>query len=95
MNEKPKARLEQDVEEALMLLAQFPEPGINLDEVTQLLEDEGVEKFFKHSDKLMTALEKMTWPNVATLVELPIEKRQIRFMKNCRARNEEIIHHDI
>ncbi len=49
----PKARLEQDVKEALQVLERLPELGINIDEVTQQLIDEGVEKFNKPFDKLM------------------------------------------
>ena len=55
---KPEARLELDHKEALRLLEQLPELGINLAEVTQQLEDEGVEKFIKPFDKLMATLEK-------------------------------------
>src|SRR5664280_448296 len=53
---KPKARLEQDVEEARRLLARLPELGIGIDDVTRQLEDEGVEKFNKPFDKLMETL---------------------------------------
>jgi transaldolase len=52
----PKARLEQDVTEARWVLEQLPELGINIDEVTRQLEDEGVEKFNQPFDKLMQAL---------------------------------------
>ncbi len=54
----PKLRLEQDVKEADLIMAQLPELGISIDEVTQQLEDEGVEKFNKPFDKLMEALTK-------------------------------------
>jgi transaldolase len=53
---EPKARLEQDVREARLLLEQLPELGINIDKVTQQLEAEGVEKFNKPFDKLMETL---------------------------------------
>jgi transaldolase len=53
---EPKARLEQDVEEARRLLARLPELGIGIDDVTRQLEDEGVEKFNKPFDKLMETL---------------------------------------
>jgi transaldolase len=52
----PKARLEQEVDEALRVLKRLPELGISLDKVTQQLEDEGVEKFNKPFDKLMQTL---------------------------------------
>ncbi|SPF44934.1 transaldolase of type 2 [Candidatus Desulfosporosinus infrequens] len=55
---KPKARLEQDVEEADRVLQQLSTLGINLDKVTQQLEEEGVEKFSHLFDKLMEALAK-------------------------------------
>jgi transaldolase len=55
---EPQARLEQNVGEAARLLEQLPTLGINLDQITQRLEDEGVEKFNKPFDALMTALAK-------------------------------------
>ena len=53
---KPQARLEQNVAEAHQVLAQLPTLGIDLDQLTQQLEDEGVEKFNKPFDKLLTIL---------------------------------------
>ena len=53
---EPKARLEQDVEEAYRVLQRLPELGIDIDQVTQQLEDEGVEKFNHPFDKLMETL---------------------------------------
>jgi transaldolase len=50
---KPKARLEEDVNEARWVLERLPELGIVIDHVTRQLEDEGVEKFIKPFDKLM------------------------------------------
>jgi transaldolase len=52
----PKARIEEDVEQAERLLTRLPELGISLDAATQQLEDEGVEKFSKPFDKLMEML---------------------------------------
>ena len=52
----PKSCLEQDVEEAHWVMAQLPELGISIDNVTRQLEDEGVEKFNKPFDKLMETL---------------------------------------
>ena len=54
----PKLRLEQDVKEADLIMAQLPELGININKVTQQLEDEGVKKFNEPFDKLMEALTK-------------------------------------
>jgi transaldolase len=53
---EPKARLEQDVEEARWVLERLPELGIGIDHVTRQLEDEGVEKFNQPFDKLMDTL---------------------------------------
>ena len=53
---EPKARLERDVAEAARVLKRLPELGINLDKVTQQLEDEGVTKFNQPFDKLMETL---------------------------------------
>lgn len=50
---EPKARLEQDVKDARWVLERLPELGINIDNVTRQLEDEGVEKFGRPFDKLM------------------------------------------
>ena len=55
---EPAARLEQEVGEAARLLKRLPALGIDLDTVTQQLEDEGVAKFNQPFDKLMTALAK-------------------------------------
>lgn len=52
----PKARLEQDVEEAQLMLGRLPELGISLDLVTRQLEDDGAEKFNKSFDKLLQTL---------------------------------------
>ncbi len=53
---EPQVRLEDDVQEARWVLAQLPELGISIDQVTQQLEDEGVEKFNKPFDKLIATL---------------------------------------
>jgi transaldolase len=52
----PKARLEQDVKRAGWVLERLSDLGINIDKVTQQLEDEGVEKFNKPFDTLMETL---------------------------------------
>ncbi len=54
----PKALLEQDIERAGWVLDRLPELGINIDQVTQQFEDEGVEKFNKPFDNLMETLAK-------------------------------------
>ena len=55
---EPRIRIEQEVAKAGRMLDRLPELEINIDNVTQQLEDEGVEKFSKSFDKLMATLEK-------------------------------------
>jgi transaldolase len=55
---EPKDRIEQEVGKARGVLDRLPELGINIDELTQQLEDEGVGKFSESFDKLMEALKK-------------------------------------
>ncbi len=52
----PKARIEDDVQGAGLLLARLPQLGIGIDNVAQQLENEGVEKFTQPFDKLLAAL---------------------------------------
>ena len=52
----PETRLEQDIEHAAWVLESLPELGINIDGVTQQLEDEGVAKFSKAFDGLIHAV---------------------------------------
>jgi transaldolase len=52
----PRARLEHDVAGAARVLKRLPELGINLDKITQQLEDDGVAKFNQPFDKLMETL---------------------------------------
>ena len=54
----PKLTLEQDVANANWVFQQLPELGINIDKVTQQLEDEGVDKFNKAYDQLIETLGK-------------------------------------
>lgn len=53
---EPQARLEHGIAEARQVLAQLLGLGIDLDQLTQQLEDEGVNKFNKPFDKLLTIL---------------------------------------
>jgi transaldolase len=64
---KPARRLEDDVEEARTVLDELSSAGLNLDEVTQDLEDEGVRKFIEAYDRLLRALAER---RAATLREL-------------------------
>jgi transaldolase len=56
----PQPSLEEDVDDATWVFQQLPELGINIDKVTQQLEDEGVDKFNKAFDELMETLKKKT-----------------------------------
>jgi transaldolase/glucose-6-phosphate isomerase len=52
----PALRLEEGLEEAQQVLRKLAEVGIDINQVTQQLEDEGVEKFNKPYDSLMETL---------------------------------------
>ena len=54
----PASRLEDDAEKAKNVLKTLEELGIDLPQLTQRLEDEGVDKFIKPFDKLMGNLDK-------------------------------------
>lgn len=57
--------LEKDTEKATQVLAQIKEAGIDIDKITQQLEDEGIEKFNKPYDKLLAAIEAQKQKSVA------------------------------
>jgi len=57
---QPQLRLEENVTAAREVLQQLPQAGLNLDQVTQQLEDEGVEKFNQAFDQLMNSLTQKT-----------------------------------
>jgi len=52
----PQSRLQEDVQRATWVLGSLPEVGIDLDDVTHQLEDEGVAKFNRAFDMLMESL---------------------------------------
>lgn len=54
----PKLTLEQDIAYAKLVFQQLPELGIDIDKITQQLEDEGVDKFDQAFDELMGTLKK-------------------------------------
>ncbi len=54
----PKLTLEKNIRIAKRVLANLPKLGIDIDKITQQLEDEGISKFNKPFDKLMEALSK-------------------------------------
>lgn len=56
----PKTRLENDLEQAGKVLGQLTQLGIDIDEVTEQLVHEGVEKFNRPFDKLMNTLAERT-----------------------------------
>ena len=59
----PRVRLEDDLAGAAQVLRHLPELGIDLEQVTQQLEDEGVTKFIKPFDQLMATLaQRATYP---------------------------------
>ena len=57
---KPELRLEKDVDKAKKVFEKLVPIGINIDEVTEQLVAEGVEKFNKPFDHLMESIEKAT-----------------------------------
>ena len=54
---QPQSRLTENPDQARAVLAELPTLGVNIQQVTQRLEDEGVEKFNQPFDKLMQALQ--------------------------------------
>ena len=53
----PDSRLEKGLDDARTILSVLPELGIDIDKITQQLEDEGIEKFNKPYDDLMASIE--------------------------------------
>jgi len=53
----PANRLEQDLDKATQTLDRLKQVGIDIDKITQQLEDEGIDKFNKPYDKLLQAIE--------------------------------------
>jgi transaldolase/glucose-6-phosphate isomerase len=71
---EPAPRLEEEVDEARQVLDRLPELDIDIDAVTQQLEDEGVEKFTASYDQLMTTLKEK---RIATLKE-PVDRQLLQ-----------------
>ncbi len=69
----PEARLENHLDQARSVLKNLAELDINIDAVTQQLEDEGVEKFNKPYDSLMETLKKAR----AAALEEPVDQQLI------------------
>ncbi len=59
---QPAIRIEEDIASAMNTFPWLTKLGVNIDRVTQQLEDEGIEKFNKPYDDLIKALEKKTAP---------------------------------
>jgi transaldolase len=57
---EPEDRLLQDLDEATFVLDKLQEIGIDLKQISQKLEDEGVEKFITPYAKLLSAIEEQT-----------------------------------
>ena len=57
---EPADRLTEDLDQATEILEKLKTAGIDLDQITQKLEDEGVEKFIAPYDKLLKAIEDQT-----------------------------------
>ena len=55
---KAESHLEDNLDKATHVLTQLKEKGIDINTITQKLEDEGIEKFNKAYDKLLEAIEK-------------------------------------
>jgi transaldolase len=53
---RPAPRLEEDLDKARAALERLSQVGIDIDQVTQQLEDDGVEKFNRPFDKLIASL---------------------------------------
>lgn len=70
---RPAAHLEDSVAEAQRTLTRLSELGIDLDEVTQQLEDEGVQKFIKPFDHLMDTLKQER----AAALQEPVDRQQL------------------
>jgi transaldolase len=54
---RPAPRLEEEISEAEWVLRTLPELGIDIDRITEQLEEEGIEKFNKPYDSLIQTLE--------------------------------------
>lgn len=67
---QPANRIEQNARESYDVLRKLGELGINIDQVTQQLEDEGVQKFETALDKLYAAIDSMSKQARASQAEI-------------------------
>jgi transaldolase len=58
---KPALRLKNHIKRACWVMSELTELGIDIDKITKKLENDGVEKFIKASDKLMETLTKKSF----------------------------------
>ena len=56
---KPEARIELDLKQADWVMSVLPELGIDIDKITQQLESEGVDKFIKQYEMILTSISKV------------------------------------
>jgi transaldolase/glucose-6-phosphate isomerase len=87
---KPASRLEEGTQEAYQVLDDLRQVGIDLDGVTQRLEDEGVRKFNKAFETLMVALRKKK----DTSLEEPVDQLRLEVGKYQRAVEQQVSHID-
>ncbi len=83
---KAAARLEEDTQAALIVLEQLGQVGIDLDALTQQLEDEGVSKFEQAFGKLMAALEERR----AAAFKEPFDRQILHLGRYHKALQEQI-----
>lgn len=82
----PQARLENELDSAQNTLAALAQLGIDLDQVTQQLEDEGVDKFAKSYDHLIKTIDEKR----AALAEAPIDRQAFYLGKYQPAFNQRL-----
>jgi transaldolase/glucose-6-phosphate isomerase len=70
----PAPRVEENLEEAKEVLGLLSELGIDIDQVTQQLEDEGIEKFNKPFDDLLANLKQKR----AAALQEPVDRQVLR-----------------
>lgn len=85
---QPVARLMEGMEQAQNLLDQLPKVEIDLDQVTQQLEDDGVQKFSEAFDKLMEALKKRR----EAAIQEPLDRQVLYVDGSGKAVEAEIDH---
>ena len=73
---KPVLRLGRGMEKAEKVLKSLPDVGINLDDVTQTLENEGVDKFIKPFDLLMRRLSERRKAFLETARKKPVQPKR-------------------